>query len=115
MTYDAPMITAPDHTATNWIKSLGYDVNNRSVILPEVLFTDNGQSITLKTDDDVTVATVTIRGEKYFGNPFASGESTTTTYFPSIGGGWDHHENCGLFCFRFMTSTGGLYGERLTC
>lgn len=116
MSYAAPMVTAPDHVSYNWIKSMGYDVDNRTMILPEVLITDNGRSVTIKTDGGDTVAeNVTLRGEKYFGNPFASGESTTTTYFPSIGGGWDHHENCGLFTFRFMTSTGGLYGERLTC
>lgn len=116
LTYAAPMISATDHDDFNWIKRLGYDVNRRVYALPDTLFTDAGTTVTIKTDSGETVKTgVVLRGQKYYGDAYYSTTSTTDTLFFAVGGGWDHHENAGLFCYRGLLATGYLYGERITC
>ena len=116
LTYEAPVINVGDKSADNWLKRMGYDVNHRTYALPDTLFTDSGTTVTIKTDGGETVKTnVTLRGGKFYGDAFYSTDSTSSTLFFAVGGGWDHHENAGLFCYRGIGGAGYLYGERITC
>ena len=116
LSYVGFMVSKTDHDVDNWIKRMGFDQNNRSILLPDMLFTDSARTITLQTDAGETVATgIYLFGEKYYGDAYYSGTDTAAEYVPVIGGGWDHHENGGLFCLRFIPDGGWLYGERITC
>ena len=116
LTYAAPKIAANDKSAENWISGMGYDVNNRAYALPGSIFTDAGTVVDITTDAGVvTRAGVTLRGQKYYGDALYTTDDTSLTLFFAVGGGWDHHENAGLFCYRGLVATGYLYGERITC
>ena len=115
LSYAAPMVAASDHDPFNWIQRLGYDPDHPIYALPELLCTDDGTAADIRTDSGVTVREgVILRGGKYYGDAFYSGTDAGVEMFFAFGGGWDHHENAGLFCMRGLTSVFWLYGERLT-
>lgn len=119
LTYAAPMISATDHDANNWPKTYGFDADDRIIALPTTLATDSGTSMSLTTDSGEVVATgVIMRGNKWFCDAYYSSTDNNMLMIPVIGGGWDHHENGGLFCMRFLadnSNLNALYGERITC
>lgn len=118
-TYQVPA-SAPsttDHSSDNWIQEMGFDTDHRAIALPETVFTDSGTTVDISTDAGVLVRSgVTIRGQQYYCDAFYNNTNSSLTV-PTIGGGWDHHENAGPFCMRMLTATttAWLYGERLTC
>lgn len=100
LTYAAPVITATDSSKLNWITRLGFDVNNRIIAMPDRLSPNNDGS-----------------GDKFYGDAYYSSDDDVLR-MPAVGGGWDHHENAGAFCVRFLSATAEktyLYGERIIC
>ena len=99
LTFDAPAITATDTSKLNWITKMGFDANARQLMLPTILSPNNDGS-----------------GDKYYGDAYYSTTSTTSINLPAVGGGWDHHENAGIFCQRYLSISANLnqlYGERV--
>ena len=107
--YNAPLISASDAAFNNRIVKMGLDNDMRCVSLPSELFTN--------VPDDMTyerIATMYFGGDAYYS---IDQMSATAVYMPYCGGGWDHHENAGLFCIRFLhayAEKSWLYGERIT-
>lgn len=108
--YAAPMVTATDTVPTNRIIRMGYDPDLPWLCLPDTLSSSYPDAYPyLFTTDDV--------GNYFFGDAFYSYDNSKNEYLaPFVGGGWDHHENAGLFCIRFLnknTPKNWLYGERI--
>lgn len=108
--YSAPMVTATDAILTNRIARMGVDNEHMTVCLPDLLSSDVSADITYEE-----MANMYFGGDAYYS---ADEMTETAVYIPLYGGGWDHHENAGLFCMRFLNILEGknwLYGERITC
>lgn len=108
--YNAPMVTATDAVLTNRIVRMGMDNEHRTMCLPDLLSSDVPADMTYERMESL-----------YFGGDAYYSEdemAETAVYIPFYGGGWDHHENAGLFCMRFLNIDeyrNWLYGERITC
>ena len=118
LSYAAPMVQANDHDGFNWIKTMGFDPDRPVVALPSELFEDEGRRLSMITDAGTLVGlNILLRGDAYYADAFYSSSDTENTFVPVIGGAWDHHENAGLFCMRFLPENialNWLYGERIT-
>ena len=118
LSYDAPMVDASDHDRFNWIRAMGYDSARPLAALPCELFDDEGRTLTMQTDAGEVVARgISLRGEACYADAFYSSSNTELVFIPAVGGAWDHHENAGIFCMRFLPenmSLHYLYGERIT-
>jgi len=107
LSYAAPMVSATDAVFTNRITRMGFDHDLKTVLMPETLYEDAPTDMTFEDMKDLYFG-----GDAFYSNTYGD-----TVYMPFIGGGWDHHENAGLFCVRFTNAFAEkvwLYGERIT-
>lgn len=79
-----------------WISQMGYDVNDRQIILPSACSTDGS------TDKYYSSALYT----QYDFDKSGAGLDINTEYLCVYGGGYDHNKLCGLFTMRFWFASG---------
>lgn len=75
-----------------WISKMGYDINDRQIILPSACSTSGA------TDKYYSSALYTLYDADKDGNKL---DDTTIEYLCVFGGGYDHNKLCGLFTMRF--------------
>ncbi|MGN0449536.1 MAG: hypothetical protein ACI4G0_04165, partial [Ruminococcus sp.] len=75
-----------------WISKMGYDINDRQIILPSACSTSGA------TDKYYSSALYTLYDADKDGNKL---DDITLEYLCVFGGGYDHNTLCGLFTMRF--------------
>lgn len=80
-----------------WISKMGYDINDRQIILPSACSTSGA------TDKYYSSALYTLYDADKDGNKL---DDTTIEYLCVFGGGYDHNTLCGLFTMRFWFADG---------
>lgn len=90
-----------------WIKTMGYDINARQIILPltcTAIDTNGNKTETLTDKQYYSSALYTQYLKDRNGNDITSPDKE---YLCTFGGGWDHNTLCGLFTMRFWFPKGG--------
>ena len=89
-----------------WIKQMGYDVNNRQLVLPSKCtdIDSEGNPIeVVDSDEYYSSALYTQYLVDRYGNNI---ENPSVEYLCTFGGGFDHNVLCGLFTMRFWFTAG---------
>lgn len=106
--YSAPeqKYLGDDGEGRAWIKQMGYDVNNRQLVLPSKCtdIDSEGNPIeVVDSDEYYSSALYTQYLVDRYGNNI---ENPSVEYLCTFGGGFDHNTLCGLFTMRFWFSAG---------